>query len=287
MKVYQYCPYCKGNLVKIKEEGYLRLQCEECQWRYYHNPLPAVAAFVQNEKDEILLIKRGVEPQKGKWALPSGFIEQTELPEEAVIRELKEETGIRGSVQKLLGVHIEPTEVYGNVLLLGYEISPVGYKPRPKSDTQEVRFFPLNKLPNIPFASHRAIIKQGLEKESKNSYIEILKSKITEAVITKTVLYYKGSMGIDTKLMELANILPGEKVSVLNYDNGERLETYTIPEKANSGRFVLYGPASLKGKPGQRLCILSYTIMETKQAEKFKPKIIILGKNNTIKTVKS
>ncbi len=286
MKDYRFCPMCGETLRKIIEKGQQRLFCEKCGWRYYKNPLPAVAAFVQFD-EKILLIKRGIAPEKGCWALPSGFIEQNESPEQAVLRELKEETGIVGKVNSLLGIYNQPTKIYGDVLLLGYDIAITKDHLSPGSETEGVRFFKKDRLPKIPFASHRAIISAKNKKKAANLYVEILKSKITEAVITKTVLHYKGSMGIDAKIMKLANIIPGEKVQVLNYDNGERLETYAIAEKPGSGRFILYGPASLKGKPGQHLCILSYTITDINSAKTLRPSIVILDKNNKIKKVKT
>lgn len=284
---YQFCPLCRSKLIKQKKEKSYHLKCQQCGWYSYQNPLPAVAALVQNEGGEILLVRRGVEPKKGHWALPSGFIEQNESPEEAVLRELREETGIKGSVHSLVGVYTESTTIYGNVLLLGYRIKMVGGRLKSGSDTISVQFFPKENIPRIPFASHRVIIKEGFEKWKRNSFVEVLKSKITEATITATVLHYKGSMGIDARIMEIANIIPGERVQVLNYDNGERLETYTIPEKPNSGRFVLYGPASLKGKVGHRLCILSYMLTDINTAPNFKPTIVLLDHNNRIKKVKS
>lgn len=283
MKKWLYCPLCKGSLKKQKNY----IKCSNCNWHHYHNPLPSVAIFAMNEKGEILLIKRGIEPGKGRWALPSGFIETGETPEQTVIRELKEETGLNGTVADFLGVHIESTDVYGDVLLLGYKVELRGGKLKADSDTADVKFFNKDHLPQIPFMSHRAIINQGLKSVDKGlMYIEVLKSKITEATITDTVLFYRGSMGIDSRIMERANIKPGEKVQVLNYDNGERLETYVIAEKPNSGRFVLYGPASLKGKAGQRLCILSYAFIPQTQIRDFKPRIVILDKKNRVKKVK-
>ncbi len=283
MKKWKYCPVCKNRLTSKKSS----ILCQNCGWRYYINPLPSVAAFVINGKDEILLIKRGIDPSKGKWALSSGFIESGETPEQAVIRELKEETGLNGRVRQMLGVHIEPTKIYGDVLLVGYDIEVTGGKMKAGSDTTEAKFFPKNKLPEIPFLSHRVIINQGLNNRLiNNAYIEVLKSKVTEAIITDTVLFYKGSMGIDAKIMEAAHINPGEKVQVLNYDNGERLETYVIAEKPHSRRFVLYGPASLKGEKGQRLCILSYAFVPQNQINSFKPRIVILDTKNRIKKIK-
>jgi len=282
MKKWLFCPVCKGNL----EEKKTFIRCKACGWHYYHNPLPSVAILGVNGQDEILLVKRGIEPDKGRWALPSGFIEVGETPEEAVLRELKEETGLKGRIINLVGVYMEQTKLYGDVLLMGYRIEITGGVLRPGSDTVDVRFFPKNRLPQIPFSSHRAIINQGLTRPASPIYVEVLKSKITEAIITDTVLFYKGSMGIDAKIMEVANIKPGEKVHVLNYDNGERLETYVIAEKPNSRKFVLYGPASLKGKKGQRLCILSYALVPHDYTLHFKPRIVLLDTKNCIKKVK-
>ena len=110
----------------------------------------------------------------------------------------------------------------------------------------------------------------------------MLKSKIHRATVTKAIVDYEGSVGIDEKLLEAADILPGEKVHVLNLNNGERLETYTIKEKAGSGAVVLYGPAAKKGKPGDKVYILSYCIADDKEAGSLKPKIIKVDKNNKI-----
>jgi len=92
-------------------------------------------------------------------------------------------------------------------------------------------------------------------------------------------------MGIDSKIMKAVNILPGEKVHVLNYNNGERLETYVIEEKAGSGKFILYGPASIKGKTGDKLCILAYTFVAVEDARNIKPSVVILNKDNRIKHI--
>jgi 8-oxo-dGTP diphosphatase len=283
MKSYKFCPFCKSNLYKKKQGERTRFSCLNCGWVHYANPLPSVAAFVYNN-NTILLVKRNVPPRKGTWALPSGFIEEDELPTEAVLRELLEETHLKGAIRNLIGVYTEPTVTYGTVLLIAYAIESVGGKLKHGSDTKAVKFFPIDKLPTIPFRSHRAIIKDGLMKrKQKGGFIEVLKSKITKATVTHTQLFYRGSMGIDGAVMKAAHLIPGEKVQVLNYDNGERLETYTIEERASSGRCILYGPASRKGKRGDRLCILSYTILDTEEAVNFKPYVVILDERNRIK----
>jgi 8-oxo-dGTP diphosphatase len=283
MQNHKFCPLCKTDLSIRKIDGVARRTCPQCGWVHYANPLPSAVAFVYRD-DEILLIKRGVAPGKGKWALPSGFVEPNEIPEETALRELKEETGIKGVLGELVGVYTEPTRMYGNVLLIAYTVQCVAGRLRASTDTTDAKFFPADRLPKIPFASHQAIIRDGIARQvSTGSYVTMLKSKITRATITHTQLFYKGSMGIDSTVMKAANLLTGEKVHVLNYDNGERLETYTIAETPESGKIILYGPASRKGKVGDRLCILSYASMSQHDATRFRAKVITLDSKNRIK----
>ncbi len=160
--LFRYCPVCGKLLEKKFIEGKRRLVCPECGWICYENPIPSVVILLKNSKDEILLIKRGVEPQKGTWALPSGFMEADEDPEETALRELHEETGIRGKIKRLIGVYTEPTKAYGRVLLVAYEAEFLEGKPRPGSDTVDVSFFPKEGLPEIPFNAHQKILNDIL-----------------------------------------------------------------------------------------------------------------------------
>lgn len=108
------------------------------------------------------------------------------------------------------------------------------------------------------------------------------KSKIMDGIVTKKELHYNGSIGIDKALYEAADICPGEQVQVLNVNNGERFFTYVIPEKTNSGKIVLYGPAARRGEAGDKVVILSYCMLETKESHNFKPRVIKLVKNNQL-----
>ena len=112
----------------------------------------------------------------------------------------------------------------------------------------------------------------------------LCKSKINKAFVTDTVLHYNGSIGIDKKILEAADIMPREQVQVLNVNNGERLITYVIEEKADSGNIILYGPAARRGEAGDELIILSFGIMETREAIKFKTRQVSLAKNNKCKS---
>src|SRR5699024_2167378 len=92
--------------------------------------------------------------------------------------------------------------------------------------------------------------------------------------VTGADLNYIGSITIDPDLMEAANIIEGEKVQIVNNNNGERLETYVIPGKRGSGEIILNGAAARKVAPGDVIIIMSYALMEFEEAKTFKPKIV-------------
>jgi len=163
MYPYKFCPLCGTPLKKRKIEGKLRLWCPNCERTIYLNPVPVVAGVVFNKQNEVLLIKRGVPPRKGMWALPSGFIDIGEPPEKAVLRELEEETGFRGMVLKLLGIFPEKSPRYKEVLVIGYFLWITGGSLKPGDDAEEAGFFPLTLLPSIPFKSHVKLIELSHE----------------------------------------------------------------------------------------------------------------------------
>lgn len=108
------------------------------------------------------------------------------------------------------------------------------------------------------------------------------KSKIHRAKITDTKLNYKGSIGIDSGLLEAAGILEWEMVQVLNLQNGERFSTYCIPEPKGSGKICLYGPAAKKGRAGNLLIILSTAFYDGEELKNLKPKVICVDAKNKI-----
>lgn len=104
--------------------------------------------------------------------------------------------------------------------------------------------------------------------------IEVLKSKIHRVKVTGADLNYIGSITIDKSLMEAANIIEGEKVSIVNVNNGERFETYVIPGAKNSGEITLNGPAARRVQRDDIIIIISYALMEFEEAKTFNPWII-------------
>jgi aspartate 1-decarboxylase len=104
--------------------------------------------------------------------------------------------------------------------------------------------------------------------------IEVLKSKIHKVTITGANLHYIGSITIDEDLMDAANLLENEKVHVLNLNNGERLETYVIKGKKGSGDICINGAAARKVIIGDIIIIMSFAMLDLKEAKSFKPTII-------------
>ncbi len=109
--------------------------------------------------------------------------------------------------------------------------------------------------------------------------IQVLKSKIHRARITQAELNYVGSITIDEALMEAAGLIEGEKVQVVNINNGERLETYVITGDRNSGTICLNGPAARKVAVGDLIIIIGYGLMSVEEAKTFKPSLVFPDEN--------
>ncbi len=163
MTIKRFCFYC-GTPLRLREnpagsEEKGRYYCPRCHAKFYSNPIPAVVAVVVKER-RILLVKRAVPPSKGAWCLPGGFVESGEDLQQALFRELREETGLRGRASTLIDVisHVESPPSGKGVILIGYRIDAWEGTLAPGDDAEEVRFFPFDSLPPIPFSSHRAFV---------------------------------------------------------------------------------------------------------------------------------
>jgi len=104
--------------------------------------------------------------------------------------------------------------------------------------------------------------------------IEVVKSKIHRVTVTGADLNYIGSITIDEDLMDAANIIEGEKVHIVNINNGERIETYVIKGLRKSGEITLNGPAARRVHKGDIIIIISYGLMDFEEAKSFKPSIV-------------
>lgn len=104
--------------------------------------------------------------------------------------------------------------------------------------------------------------------------IQVVKSKIHRVTVTEANLNYIGSITIDEDLMDAANIVAGERVFIVDNNNGERLDTYTIPGERGSGVICLNGAAARKVQPGDVVIIMAYALMDIDEARNFKPAVI-------------
>ena len=110
--------------------------------------------------------------------------------------------------------------------------------------------------------------------------IQVVKSKIHRVKVTGADLNYIGSITIDEALMDASNMVEGEKVSIVNINNGERLETYVIKGNRNSGEITLNGPAARKVQKGDIIIVISYGIIDFEEAKSFKPALIFPNEND-------
>ena len=105
-------------------------------------------------------------------------------------------------------------------------------------------------------------------------FIEVVKSKIHRVTVTEANLNYIGSITIDEDLLDAANLIANEKVSIVNNNNGERFETYIIKGERGSGVVCLNGAAARKAQPGDIIIVMSYAMMDFEEARTFKPSVV-------------
>ena len=159
MQKKSFCHFCGNPLIDKFEDGRTRLFCETCQMPIYENPVPATCLVVIDDQENVLLVKRSVEPKKGFWCLPGGFIEIDEAPDQGALRELKEETGLTGKIELLLGVTSNYSPQYYSVLMVGYLIKQFSGKLIAGDDAMDAAYFPYSDLPEIAFTSHQLFIR--------------------------------------------------------------------------------------------------------------------------------
>jgi ADP-ribose pyrophosphatase YjhB (NUDIX family) len=161
-----FCSHCGGELKHAFADGRERPVCSRCGNIAYMNPLPCVAAVLVRD-GRVLLVKRNIEPGLGEWGLPAGFMEWGESPEEALKREVLEETSLHCDSLQLITVCSEIIEPYGHVVILGYTADSDHGDPFPGDDAEKAEFFQLNSHPELAFVTHRKILKTYLSFMSK------------------------------------------------------------------------------------------------------------------------
>lgn len=126
-------------------------------------------------------------------------------------------------------------------------------------------------------------IKDKIQKGSTAMFRTLMKGKLHRARVTEANLNYVGSITIDEALMEAIDVLPHEKVQIVNNNNGARLETYVIPGERDSGVICLNGAASRLVQPGDIVIIVSYALVSEERLSTFTPKVALLNEDNSIK----
>ena len=169
----KYCHYCSARVEPKMEGKTLREYCPTCGVYFYENPLPVASTILVKER-QVLLVKRGNKPYKGKWCLPSGFAETGESIAEAALRELEEETGVKGKIVQLQDVDSCFNYFYGDLLFLTFEVELTGGEPRAGDDADEVRYFPIEKVPKLAFPSNSKALQTYVE--GKKEYWAIVDS---------------------------------------------------------------------------------------------------------------
>jgi len=125
----------------------------------------------------------------------------------------------------------------------------------------------------------------GLERRGDLMLIDMLYSKIHRATVTDANLNYVGSITIDEELLEAAKMRVGQKVEILNVNNGERFTTYTILGERGKRDICLNGAAARKVHPGDKVIIVAYATYDEKELETYQPKVVILDEKNDIETI--
>lgn len=158
-KQYKYCPTCKTKLQRKIIDDKQRFFCPKCHFIFWNNPKPVVSILLHKDK-KILMVQRAEKPLKNYWCLPGGYIDYEETPQEAVIRETKEEVGIKLSeVGRLLGAYRIDSDPRGVNIDIIYEKEIKTKDISLSEEHGKYRFFSANKLPDKIAYKHREAIK--------------------------------------------------------------------------------------------------------------------------------
>ncbi len=165
---YKYCPYDGSVLMPHATAATGLPTCPRCGFVDYQNPRPCVAILIISD-GKLLLARRGIEPAKGAWDIPGGFVEDGESAEEAVVREALEETTLHVQVTAFLG---SIPDIYGDretpTLNLCYMADVVSGEPSPRSDVESLAWFSMTELPNNLAFAHQTQVIALLQERIKN-----------------------------------------------------------------------------------------------------------------------
>jgi ADP-ribose pyrophosphatase YjhB (NUDIX family) len=157
----RHCMVCGAGLRIMMQEGRRRRRCRRCGWVFYDNPAPAAVAIIEGRRG-LLLARRAAPPHEGTWDLPGGFVEAGELPDRALLRELREELGARAVITRLHSFSIDRYGPAGIPILAVVYVARLTGEPSARSDVAEVRWFRENAIPwrQIGFPSIKRTLRE-------------------------------------------------------------------------------------------------------------------------------
>lgn len=155
-RIANFCPECGVRLGLQHLHGKERPTCPDCNFVFYFDPKVAVLAFIV-QNDKVLLVQRANNPGQGKWACPAGFVEYDEAPEEAVLRELEEETGYIGQVEGLLEVFPKKDDGLADIVIV-YQVGIISGDLCPADDADDAQWFTRDNLPELVFYPSQTLV---------------------------------------------------------------------------------------------------------------------------------
>ncbi|RMH01463.1 MAG: NUDIX domain-containing protein [Chloroflexi bacterium] len=154
-----YCPRCATPMETRQVGDKPRRVCPACEYIYFTDPKVGVGVLVVSE-GKVLLVRRVMNPERGKWSIPAGFVDRGENPQETAVREAQEETGLDVVIDRLLDVYYNPPEAGGASIFILYEAHIAGGTLRPGDDADRAEFFGADELPDLAFASTKDAIRR-------------------------------------------------------------------------------------------------------------------------------
>ncbi|MDX1416209.1 MAG: NUDIX hydrolase [Candidatus Promineifilaceae bacterium] len=154
-----FCPKCGGALITRMVTDKPRRACPECGYIHFTDPKVGVGVLLVQDR-KILLVRRRMDPERGKWSIPAGFLDRGENPQETAVREAFEETGLEVVIEDLVDVYYNPPPQDGASIFILYRANLLGGEMQAGDDADAVGFFGLDELPELAFASTQDAINQ-------------------------------------------------------------------------------------------------------------------------------
>ena len=155
----QYCSDCGARTESRVVARHPLSVCPTCERIFFRNPKVVVTAVIEQE-GRVLLVRRDIEPGRGLWGLPGGYVDWDEHPERAMVREVEEETGAQVEPEGLMSVGHTILDGEHGIVILHYRARLNGGEPAPRDEVQEVGWFLPDHLPPLAFATHRKVLQE-------------------------------------------------------------------------------------------------------------------------------